>query len=239
MGSSTSGKLHGSDLLIASRDGNVDDVKLLLAKDVDVNVQDNFGNNMLMHASSGGHTEIVDLLLKRGANINMQNNDGYTALMIALNYNHLEIVKLLLAEGANLSIQNNYNDTALIIALYCCKLNTIELLLAEDVDKCINIRDDSGNTALICSLWIADHSEIVKILLERGASDCIDNQNYTGDTALTIASCRNYPKTAKLLLKYNANPNIKNTRNKSAIDYMHESEIWGGDELRELAKKYE
>ncbi len=51
----------------ASLRGNVDVVKLLLAKGADINAKTKGGQTALMAASSGGHQEVVNLLKAHGA----------------------------------------------------------------------------------------------------------------------------------------------------------------------------
>ena len=98
-----------SDLLIASSDGYIEIVRLLLEKGTDVNAKDALGNTALMRAREGtvsdkdvgkGHIEVVKLLLDKGANVNAKNADGLTALMKAEDWglrkeDDIEIMKLL------------------------------------------------------------------------------------------------------------------------------------------------
>ena len=59
----------------------------------DVNIQDVYGNTVLILASRFNHTEIVKLLLeKEGIDVNIQNKNGYTALIEASWEGYIEIV---------------------------------------------------------------------------------------------------------------------------------------------------
>lgn len=86
-----------TSLLNASALGNTEKVKLLLAKDVDVNTTRNDGATPLALAVQGGHTETVDKLLQH-PNIKMKKTlEGHTvALALAVQNGNNEIVELLL-----------------------------------------------------------------------------------------------------------------------------------------------
>jgi ankyrin repeat protein len=91
-------------LLIASRNGHTEVVKLLLTAKADVNAAHKTqGITSLLIASQKGHTGIVKLLLTAGADVNTMikvNGIDYTPLSIAKEMSHTRIVKLLEEYGA-------------------------------------------------------------------------------------------------------------------------------------------
>ena len=78
------------DLIEASRDGQLDLVKLLLERGGNVNIQDIYGDTALIWASLYGHLDIVKLLLEKGADVNIQDNYG------TVSYTHLTLPTILL-----------------------------------------------------------------------------------------------------------------------------------------------
>lgn len=89
------------DFLAAARKGDVEAVKALLAKGVDVNTKTEYGATALAYACDKGHTAVVKLLLENGADPNSRDT-FYQATPItwASMKGHAEIVRLLLDKGA-------------------------------------------------------------------------------------------------------------------------------------------
>jgi len=85
----------------ASEEGHLDVVRLLLDRGADIHTQDDFA---LRWASFYGRLDVVRFLLDRGANIHAKDD---FALRYASEYGHLEIVRLLLDRGANVHARNN------------------------------------------------------------------------------------------------------------------------------------
>lgn len=84
-------------------------VKLLLNTGVPINVQDEYGNTMLIHAAIKGYTETVNILLERGADPMILNKSGNSVLLYAVRHNRYHIVKLLI------NCIYSYEDKLLIV----------------------------------------------------------------------------------------------------------------------------
>jgi len=122
-------KLYGNTaLVVASKYGYTEIVKLLLEAGADVNVKNKDGETALMKASYNGYTEIVKMLIDAGADVNIKDRYGTTALMLASLYGYTEIVELLIKAGANVNIKNSYGGTALRWASANGSTKIVELL---------------------------------------------------------------------------------------------------------------
>ena len=86
-------------LFIASQNGLIDIVALLLKSNANPDLQEINGCTPLYIASQEGHTDVVSLLLKANANVNLD-YDGETPLCTANFYGHSDIVNLLVEAGA-------------------------------------------------------------------------------------------------------------------------------------------
>ena len=86
-------------LLKACENGDIEKVKNLIDKGLDIDLQNSGGNTALLLASYHGYIEIVKLLVSKGAKLNLKNDRGYTALECAYLRKHKEIEQLLLNKG--------------------------------------------------------------------------------------------------------------------------------------------
>ena len=90
--------LHGrTALLTAAFEGNLKNVKNLIEKGADVNVEKKDGKTALLLASGNSNgLQIIQYLIQNGAKINAQTKDGYSPLMWAAYNGNIKIVKELL-----------------------------------------------------------------------------------------------------------------------------------------------
>ena len=82
-------------LMLASGEGQLPLVELLLKHDANVNLQDSRGTTALMDAAGTGHAAIVRRLLHAGAQPGARDHDGNTAMKIAQDEEHYECVQAL------------------------------------------------------------------------------------------------------------------------------------------------
>ena len=105
-----------SALHIAAKQGNVKQVKRLLARKADVNSISSSGYTPL-HISAGWDMRRVTwLLVSHGAKINARDSSGRTPLHLSASRGHLKMVKFLLSRGANSSIRDRHNRTPVDMA---------------------------------------------------------------------------------------------------------------------------
>lgn len=95
------------DIWQAVKKNNVERVKNLLSKRVDVNTFDDANLTPLAYAAAEGHLDIVKLLVDAGADLNAIRKNGTTPLMNAANRGHAEVVSFLLDKGADVSVKDN------------------------------------------------------------------------------------------------------------------------------------
>ena len=111
-----------TSLMIATQNGDIEIVRLLLNARADVNARSeeytnlSYGETALMIAASDGNRDITKLLINFGANVNLKDSAGITALINATVYNHAEIVKLLIDDGADVNAEEINGITALVFA---------------------------------------------------------------------------------------------------------------------------
>lgn len=97
---------HKTPLLLASEEGHLSVVKLLLSKGADVHARDSVGMTPLHMAAWQGHRSIAQALIAQNADVNACNSIGQTPLHGAALCAHYLLVCLLLEHGANPNAQS-------------------------------------------------------------------------------------------------------------------------------------
>ncbi|WP_317932172.1 ankyrin repeat domain-containing protein [Halioxenophilus sp. WMMB6] len=98
--SSASDGCSETELHAAAWSGDVNYLKEILAKGIDVNVTDSINETPLHGACGWGRIDVVDYLLGQGANPNCFSADGLTPLHWACSHGTVEILALLIKHGA-------------------------------------------------------------------------------------------------------------------------------------------
>lgn len=173
-------------LVEACNNKSVEIVKLLLENGANVQTDDNLPLKM---ASYSGRTETVKLLIEKGADIHAEND---RSLRSASGKGRYEIVKLLLENGADVHVND---ESSLRAACRGCHFETVKLLIEYGAD--IHAYEDD---ALRSACKNCINPEIVKLLLENGA----DANSRNAETLLNAIFRDNIP-VVKLLLEYGAN----------------------------------
>jgi ankyrin repeat protein len=86
----------GRELIIAAREGDIDQVTHLLARGANINTKDKTGRTALMKAVTQRQEAVVKLLVRAGAYINEPDRRKNTALDLAEQYGTPSIQKYLL-----------------------------------------------------------------------------------------------------------------------------------------------
>lgn len=87
-------------LHLASRQGRLEIVSLLIKSGADVNARDRNSETPLYEAAAMNRKDVAELLISSGADINSADKNGITPLKLALTINNSQIVELLRAHGA-------------------------------------------------------------------------------------------------------------------------------------------
>ncbi len=162
--------------------------------------QDRAIDRDLIAAVAAGDTAAVRRLIDAGADVNAQDAKRDSAFLLAGALGRTEIVRMTVAAGADLRSVNRFGGTALIPACHYGHVDTVRALLdtAIDVDHVNNL----GWTALLEAVILGDggpdHTEIVRLLLRRGAKP--DLADRAGVSPLSHARQRGQHAIARLLI---------------------------------------
>ena len=109
---------YNKDLLLAARNGNVEDVRRLLRAGADVESKDYWEMTPLSRAATWGHPGVVEFLVNEGgADVESKDGGGRTPLSRAATWGHLDVVEFLVREGgADVASKDSRGETALDLA---------------------------------------------------------------------------------------------------------------------------
>ena len=152
-------------IIIASSHNYTDIVKLLLNyPNINVNIQDNFGDTPLIWAIDNPQKDIVKLLLNQpDVDVNIKNSVGDTALIKASFYKNVELAELLLNHPyVNVNIQCRRGRTALIRAATNGCTQIVKLLLDHPAIN-VSLETDDRKSAVVIAKECG-YNEIVELL---------------------------------------------------------------------------
>ena len=135
----------------AAKNNDIQTLKALLDKGIDVDVKTQYGATALMFATDKGNLEVVNLLLEKGANPNINDTFyGSSPFLLSFSKGNIEIIKSMLNHGADIS-----TETPLIYASYSDNPEVAKLLIekgAPGASKVILIAIRNENTDLALTI---------------------------------------------------------------------------------------
>jgi ankyrin repeat protein len=190
-------QFNADDFVRSAAEDDQKALDLFFAAGFNVNAQNTAGKTALMVACERGKIGLVKQLLDRKADPNLAGRDGVTALILAAQNDQPEIVKLLLQNRAEPDMEDNNGWTALRMAAY------------HGSARCVQILADRSKTDLSRALLfaaLAEHKDVVKILLDYGAE--IDSRSSDGRTPLMLAASKGNKEIVSMLLQAGADPSL-------------------------------
>ncbi|MFZ2148819.1 MAG: ankyrin repeat domain-containing protein [Sedimentisphaerales bacterium] len=126
-----SGRIAGPSqpLHDAARDGDIDQVQLLISQGADVNEKNRMGWTPLHTAIRNRQQALIEPLIAKGADVNAKDNSGQTPLLAAVYVGQKDTVELLIAKGADVNVMGGRGDNALSLAKKRGNTEIIDLLL--------------------------------------------------------------------------------------------------------------
>ena len=193
-----------SPLALASIQGHVATMTLLLQKDCDVSVLNRYKQSALYNACHWNQLHAAKILLKFPELINQADCEGVTPVTIASWHGHSKVVALLLDNQADVNLVDNEGQTSLHKVANEGFNETAVIIL-----KCgimLDVQDITGCTALHGASKKC--AAIVQLLLEKGCK--VDVPDNLGNTALHVSVSSGQIEIVRSLLSYQADINYKN-----------------------------
>jgi len=166
----------------AAIDGDVEQIKMHLAKGSDFNKADQYGYTPLKRAIEGHHPEAAIAIIESGkADINAKDREGRTPLIVAVSMAEQAIAEALVAKGADVKAKDNNDRTALHAAILLGQKDIATLLIEKGVD--VNATDKTGQTPLTLAMQ-RNQPELADLLRKKGAKEPVTRDSLYGDYAL-------------------------------------------------------
>ncbi|CAJ1964795.1 unnamed protein product [Cylindrotheca closterium] len=210
------------EFLTAASEGNVEEVKRLLAHSTSVlsiNEGDYDKRTALHLAADYGHEEVIQLLCEAGADANVVDRWGNRPLDDAIRGRHSDCVHLLKKLGAQRGLKPTVSD--LIAASAKGATDEVRIIL-EEGDADMNGCDYDGRTSLHLASC-EGHAQVVEVLCEAGSN--IDATDRWNRTPLDEAELRGNMACKEKLLHFGAKGKSRSTDSDTDSDSVGLPEV--------------
>lgn len=189
-----------SGLHKAAHEGDVAEIRRLLADGADPEARDTHGRTAAHVSAFASHEEAVAALAEGGADGNALDADAYDMVTIAAVANDLAMLKAALAAGNDPGLTTSrYDGTALIAAAHLGHAKIVKTLI--DADAPLDHVNNLGWTALIEAVILGDggprHQQTLRHLVAAGADRSLADRR--GVTPLGHARARGYDEIVAIL----------------------------------------
>ncbi|XP_058501492.1 ankyrin repeat domain-containing protein 26-like [Solea solea] len=197
----------------AASKGNLTKLRKLAAKK-DITQLNKLTSDALHVACARGHVDVVQFLIERKAKLNQCDSENRSALMKAVQSQHEQCVGMLLENHAEPNLVDNKGNTALHLAANIPSVPIASLLLHHKAN--INAQNKKGFTPLIVA--VREHYiKMANYLLNKRADVNVIDQEQR--SPLMIAAGRGQIDILELLMRFNANTALKDTKGWTACEY--------------------
>lgn len=186
---------------IASEEGHVEIVRLMVKHRVDIAGADPRNGQTALHvAAASGRVEVVQVLTKAGCSPDLQDGQGCTPLHACVVKNSRDTVDALATAGADINKANAEGNTPLHLASAAPhRLAAVGALLAAGAETTPRNNEDTSALDLAAK---AGHVDLIRALI--GAGACVNDKDGDGRTALMLAVKANSASAVDELLSAGA-----------------------------------
>ncbi|HAE43142.1 MAG TPA: hypothetical protein DCG34_09545 [Clostridiales bacterium] len=197
-------------LLVQIEQDNIDNVRLFMKAEMDVNSQNSSGISPLMVAAKNEKLEILSYLLESGAGLELKDKRGYTALRYAVNASRQSTLLELIKAGADVLTKDLESISAIEVAILNRDKGALTQLMQEKPN--LSFLDDvDGNGLLWQALKEQDYSyKLFLFLVECGVPP--NERDKKNETPLFFFARKPHQQNVIIsLVRAGAEPNLKNS----------------------------
>jgi ankyrin repeat protein len=193
---------QGNTLLMkAVSHGQVEQLKILVFKGVDVNIRNFNGFTALHRAVTRRKLDIMTVLLEAGASTSNRLSRGYSIWHTAVTRDDDDVLKLLCERNDKSGLEDRLADgqTPLLLAISSARIQTVRRLLALGAD-CRAV-DNKGLNALHYAA-LQQQVEIIELVLGQMKRPNLGAPTSEGATALSLAASKGFVASFWQLLEH-------------------------------------
>jgi ankyrin repeat protein len=208
-----------SALMVASEKGDLAAMKALMdaGPALRIDAQDAIGFTALHVATRASTLPAVEALLQARADVNAADIRGATPLFYA---SSAAIASALLDAGADINHRDKQGDTTVLCTSNC---EVMTALINRNAD--LSARSETGRTVLMRAVENRNMELFQLLLATFGTAALVNEQDYGGVVALSIAVCQNHLSFVTALLAAGADPNIPDDDGLTPLMLARDAEI--------------
>lgn len=200
---------------------NKDSLAILLEAHADVNQKDLRGNTTLHHAVFNENIDAARLLLQYQAQTNIEDTHGVTSLDLALHLDETTNKTLYHEMLKDFVLHENFvlpkRRTANELARSLCKKSWDSKPLSKLISLGTDVNDRDSNEGAMIHHATHPNAESNLVILLKAKADVNVQHPKNKNTALHLAVLNKNSYGVRLLLKYQAKPDIKNGFNETPV----------------------
>ncbi|XP_038075224.1 E3 ubiquitin-protein ligase MIB2-like isoform X1 [Patiria miniata] len=202
-------------LQVASHQGHLEVIKVLLMSKASLEVQDQDGDTALHYAVFGNQPDVAQYLLNKKAKIDAVNNGQCSSLHVAVNKSFTACVRVLLRHKCNINLQDSYGDTALHDAIAKNCKDIIDMLTEVDGAD-FTLTNQRGFNVIHHAALKGNHYATEKLVVK--ARQLVNLKKDDGFSALHLAALNGHGDVAEALIaKGQADIDIQNNRKQTPL----------------------
>ncbi|KAM3726138.1 Inversin [Dirofilaria immitis] len=190
-------------------------------------VRTNNGHSAFMWAAMSGINISIRTMIDANPVVSREDSDhqGCTALHLAAAGDHVEVINTLLLFKWNAEKRNKLGETPLVVATKSGSAKAVRRFVHAGVDH--STQDKLNNTVLHVAVNSDGKKEILRQLLHSlKDSSLLNMRNDMGQTPLHCATKYNAVQCVRYLLKYGADPLIKDNRGWDPLMVAIQQDCW-------------